>query len=67
MANVIDRPLVNAVTLLSCDVDRLIAQRQHIIRVLSAFYRAPLSISSAQPVLDLARDLNPNLTNEPSP
>lgn len=37
------------------------AERRHIIEVLSAFVHAPISISSLQPVLDLAVELNPSL------
>lgn len=35
--------------------------REHIARTLRTFYEAPLSVSSLQPVLDLAVDLNPGL------
>lgn len=37
------------------------AERAHIVEVLSAFVHAPISISSLQPVLDLAVELNPSL------
>lgn len=37
------------------------AERRHIVEVLSAFVHAPISISSLQPVLDLAVELNPSL------
>lgn len=36
-------------------------ERAHIVAVLSAFVHAPISISSLQPVLDLAVELNPSL------
>ena len=39
----------------------LVAERQHIAQVLAAFYRAPVSLSSLQPILDLAGDMNPSL------
>ncbi len=45
-------------------VDPLVAQQQRIARVLATFYRAPVSISSLQPLLDLAVELNPGI-NEP--
>lgn len=34
---------------------------EHAREVLSRFYRAPLSMSSVQPILDLAVELNPEL------
>lgn len=40
---------------------RLEAERAHIALTLAAFYRAPLSMSSVQPVLTLAETLNPEL------
>lgn len=36
--------------------------RRHIAEVLAAFYRAPVSLSSLQPVLNLAVELNPELS-----
>ncbi len=42
-------------------LELLIAVHQHTIAVLSTFYRAELSLSSVQPVLDLAVQLNPSL------
>lgn len=40
-------------------------ERAHIRAVLTAFYRAPISMSSVQPVLDLAVALNPDLKLRP--
>lgn len=42
---------------------KLVAETQHraITDVLAAFYRARMSASSLQPVLDLAVELNPEL------
>lgn len=37
----------------------LVAQQQRIAAVLETFYRAPVTISSLQPILDLARELHP--------
>lgn len=34
---------------------------KRIARILADFYRAPLSMSSVQPILDLAVELNPEL------
>lgn len=33
----------------------------HVTRILADFYRAPLSMASVQPILDLAVELNPEL------
>lgn len=43
--------------------DRLIWRhdRLRIAEILATFYRAPLSMSSVQPILMLAEELNPNL------
>ena len=35
--------------------------RRHIADILATFYRAPLSMSSVQPLLTLAEELNPGL------
>ena len=35
--------------------------RRHIAEILATFYCAPLSMSSVQPLLDLAVELNPSL------
>jgi hypothetical protein len=48
-------------------VDRHVARMDRIRMVLSRFYRATLSASSVQPVLDLAVELNPNLRQSPAP
>jgi Tfp pilus assembly protein PilN len=46
---------------LAIQVERLLKERQHIIDVLTTFYRSDISISALQPILDLARELNPAL------
>lgn len=38
-----------------------IVREQHARKILSDFYRAPLSMASVQPILDLAVELNPDL------
>lgn len=45
------------------EADALIAElrMEHIARTLRTFYEAPISMSTLQPVLDLAVDLNPGL------
>lgn len=40
-------------------IEEILEQRDKIARVLAEFYRAPLSMSSVQPILDLAVELNP--------
>lgn len=47
------------------DIDALIAERQHIAEVLAAFYAAPVTISSLQPILALCVELNPALKVKP--
>ncbi len=42
-------------------LDALMGERQEIAQVLATFYAAPLSMSSVQPVLDLATRLTPAL------
>ena len=42
-------------------VEQLVAERTHIREVLTTFYRSDITMSSLQPVLDLARNLNPTL------
>ena len=42
-------------------VEKLVAERASIIAVLTAFYRSDISMSSLQPILDLCRELNPDL------
>ena len=56
--------LVAELERLSRAIDARMAERQHIIDVLSAFYRAPLSIGAVAPVLALAEHLNPALKAE---
>lgn len=48
-------------------LDRLTAERALVAETLATFYAAPLSLSSVQPVLDLAVRLNPTLWGKPSP
>ncbi len=51
-----------------CDlVDHHVQRMDHIREVLSTFYRADLSISSVQAVLDLAVKLTPSLKDTPKP
>ncbi len=51
-----------------CDlVDRHVQRMDHIRDVLSTFYKAPVSASSLQPVLDLAVELTPSLKATPAP
>src|SRR5438477_10878843 len=42
-------------------VEQLIAERTHIRQVLTAFYRSDITMSALQPLLDLAREINPAL------
>jgi len=42
-------------------VDTLLTERAHIVATLTAFYRSDITMSSLQPVLDLARAINPAL------
>lgn len=53
----IDTPVVRIVT---AAVD-LLAERKRIADVLATFYRAELTMSSVQPILALALELNPEL------
>lgn len=53
----IDTPSVRIVTA----VADLLAERKRISAVLATFYRAELSMSSVQPLLALALELNPDL------
>lgn len=53
----IDTPAVRIVTA----AVNLLAERKRIADVLAAFYRAPLSMSSVQPILALALELNSDL------
>jgi hypothetical protein len=46
---------------LIAEIDALIGERVLIAQTLADFYTAPLSMSSVQPVLDLAVQLNPSL------
>lgn len=51
----------DAVREVEAEVDALLGERVLIAETLAAFYRAPLSMSSVQPILDLAVRLNPSL------
>jgi len=42
-------------------VEALLRERAHIIAVLTAFYKSDISMSSLQPILDISRELNPDL------
>jgi hypothetical protein len=42
-------------------IDELLAERKRIASVLADFYRAPISMSSLQPILNLAVTMNPDL------
>ena len=44
-------------------VDTLVTERAHIVATLTAFYQSDLTLSSVQPILDLATQLNPALTD----
>jgi len=46
---------------LAIQVERLLKERALIVDVLSQFYRSDISISSLQPVMDIAVQLNPSL------
>jgi hypothetical protein len=46
---------------LSASIDDIVEERARIRRILAEFYRAPLSMASVQPILDLAVELNPEL------
>lgn len=50
-----------ALRALIAHIDALVAERAEMAAVLAEFHRAPLSISSVQPVLVLAERLNPDL------
>ncbi len=43
------------------ELARLHTRDERIARLLATFYRAPVSLSSLQPVLDLAVELNPGI------
>jgi hypothetical protein len=49
---------------LDTSIQRLLAERRAVAATLRAFYLAPLSAASLQPVLDLAERLNPGLPRE---
>jgi len=46
---------------LAIQVERLLKERALIVDVLSQFYRSDISISSLQPLMDLAVQLTPSL------
>jgi hypothetical protein len=43
------------------EYDKLVFQQIRIAAILATFYRAELSMSSVQPILALALEMNPNL------
>jgi len=49
---------------LAANIDQLCAQRDQIRRTLSAFYLAPISAATLQPVLDLCEQLDPTLRHQ---
>lgn len=53
--------LEQAVDKVAVRIEGLLRERAHIIAVLTAFYRSDISMSSLQPLLDLTRELNPDL------
>ncbi len=42
-------------------MQKLLEERKHVAHTLAVFYHSPLSISSVQPVLDLAEQMTPSL------
>ncbi len=51
---------------LAVQIEKLLCERARIIAVLSTFYRSEVTTSSAlNPLLDLARDLDPTLDERP--
>jgi hypothetical protein len=57
-----DTPASRAIAALNAfdhTLKALIEEREHIASVLADFYRAPISMSSLQPILDLAVEMNP--------
>jgi hypothetical protein len=61
-AQAVDSDARAALQTLIGHLDALMGERQQIAQTLEAFYRAPLSMSSVQPVLDLATQMVPTLT-----
>lgn len=60
--------IIAGLQLLESQIDEMVmdnvkagALRYRVARILADFYRAPLSMSSVQPILDLAVELNPGL------
>ena len=62
--NADDESLKESVERLSAAIDRACAELDHIREVLRAFYMAPISASSLQPVLDLCEQLDPTLRQQ---
>jgi len=56
--------LEESVELLCENIDQLCAQREQIRRTLSAFYMAPISAATLQPLLDLCEQLDPTLRSQ---
>lgn len=57
--------LEDSLAQLDSAIDRRNAEYDRIKQVLADFYRSPLSMSSVQPILDLAVELNPSLNDAP--
>ena len=53
--------LSDSIDTMLVDFAALRRQQQRIAAVLATFYRAPVSLSSLQPVLELAVELNPGI------
>lgn len=59
--NIAKDGVVSPIDLAMADINQILAERVFIVATLSAFYRAEISMSSLQPILDLAVQLNPDL------
>lgn len=64
MADVLEQEKQQTLADLRKTVARLSMEVHGISRTLATFYRAPLSMSSVQPILTLAEELNPGLREE---
>jgi len=62
--NADDESLKESLEQLSATIDWLCAEHDHIRDILRAFYMAPISASSLQPVLDLCEQLDPTLRSQ---
>ncbi len=59
--------LEQSVERLCAAIDYHVQRMDHIREVLATFYKAPVSASSLQPILDLAVELDPSLKATPAP